>query len=130
MNATRDPIVADLFLARYERGGRGPATFDCFGLFAEVCRRRGIELPTHPSPDDLRLREAAILDEAAHWVALESPQPWCAVAFRIGPFVSHLGVVLADGLHFMHASRRVGIATDRLDSPLWAKRIAGYYRHA
>lgn len=125
-----EPTLSDLFLARYEAGGRGPDAFDCFGLFAEVCRRRGVAVPPQPTPEALCERAAAILEGAAHWLQLDVPEPWCAVVFRIGPWVSHIGVVLADGCQFVHADRRLGISTARLDSPRWARRIAGYYRAA
>lgn len=123
-----EPNLGDLVFADYARGGRGDGRYDCFGLFAEICRRRGVAVPAHPTPEDLAAREAAILDGAARWVPLERPEPWCAVAFRIGPFVAHMGVVLDDGVHFLHAGRKIGISRDRLDNPRWARRIAGYYR--
>jgi cell wall-associated NlpC family hydrolase len=119
----------DLFFAHYVAGGRGPQAFDCFGLFREVCRRRGVLVPEHPTPMDLADREFAIVSVAATWRRLAAPQPWCAAVFRIGPFVSHLGVVLDDGLRFIHASRGSGIAIEPLASPRWAQRIAGYYVH-
>lgn len=129
MTKHAEPNLSDLFTARYAEGGRGSGVFDCFGLFAEVCRRRGVAVPEHPTPDDLAARQAAILGGAASWIKLEAPEPWCGVAFRIGPFVAHMGVVLADGERFMHADRKIGITIDRLDNPRWAQRIAGYYRH-
>ena len=54
--------------------------------------------------------------------------PRAAVAFRVGPYVAHMGVVLEDGEHFLHAARKVGVSRERLDNPRWAQRIAGYYR--
>lgn len=125
-----NPPLADLFLARYQDGGRGDGAFDCFGLFAEVCRRRGVAIPAHPTPAELSERDAAITDEAARWIPLAAPEPWCAVVFRIGPWVSHIGVVIEDGLHFVHANKSTGVTMDRLDGARWGRRIAGYYRHA
>lgn len=129
MTSRLDPNLSDLFLARYEAGGRGEGVFDCFGLFSEVCRRRGVAVPKHPTPDNLSAREEAILQGASTWTKLDKPEPWCGVAFRIGPFVAHMGVVMADCEHFVHADRAIGITTDRLDNPKWSRRIAGYYRH-
>lgn len=130
MNACA-PDISDLFFARYEAGGRGEGgAYDCFGLFAEICRRRGVAIPQHPTPADHGERQRLILDEIArHWLPLERPEPWCGVAFRIGPFVAHIGTVLADGWHFLHANEATGITASRLDHPLWAESIAGYYRH-
>ena len=120
--------ISDLLLARYEEGGRGPDSYDCFGLFAELCRRRGLEIPEHPSPDDTQQRETEILREAAaHWQRLAAPEQGCAVLIRIGPYVSHLGMMLANR-KFIHANRKTGITISGLDDVLWLRRIAGFYR--
>lgn len=124
------PNLTDLFLADYREGGRGDGTYDCFGLFAEVQRRAGVEVRAYITPEDWATRESEILDGAQQWVKLEQPAPWCAVVFRVGPFVAHMGVVLEDCQHFIHADKRIGITQSRLDNPRWSKRIAGYYRHA
>lgn len=121
--------IADLMAARYEEGGRGPDSFDCFGLFAELCRRRGMAIPDHPTPADLCQRQSDIRIEAAEaWHELDAPEPGCAVLMRIGPWVSHIGMML-DGDRFIHASRRTGITVTRLDDLLWRERIAGFYRY-
>lgn len=113
--------------ARYEEGGRGPEAYDCFGLFAELCRRRGLAIPDHPSPADLSRREAEIMSAAsADWIRLDAPEAGCAVVLRIGPWMSHIGMVLAGG-KFIHASKCSGVTVAKLDDVRWAKRIAGFY---
>lgn len=120
--------IADLMGARYEEGGRGPNTFDCFGLFAELCRRRGLAIPDHPSPADLKQREADIQGEAAqHWIPLDAPEVGCAVVLRIGPWMSHIGMVMEGG-KFIHANKRSGVTVANLDDAQWVRRIAGFYR--
>lgn len=122
--------IQDLMAARYEEGGRGPEAYDCFGLFAELCRRRGMPIPDHPTPADLAQRQSDIrIEAAAAWQELNFPEPGCAVLMRIGPWVSHIGMVLDGRDRFIHASRRCGIATTRLDDPRWKERIAGFYRY-
>jgi len=123
-------MIDDLFFARYAEGGRGPDAYDCFGLFAEVQRRLGRPVPDYPTPAGWDMREAMILAGAAQaWLPLPEPEPWCAVTFRLGGYVCHLGVVLADGWHFLHAEVNVGVGTNRLDDLAWSERIAGFYRH-
>lgn len=123
--------LSDLFAARYESGGRGPEAFDCFGLFSEVCRRRGITVPEHQTPEAMAARADLIAaGRAADWIEIDKPEPYCAVALRIGPFVAHMGVVLDDCRHFLHACEGTGISVELLTSPRWEKRIAGFYRHA
>ena len=120
--------ITDLFTARYQEGGRGPDTFDCFGLFAELCKRRGQAIPNYPSPAQLSEREAQIeRAAAAEWTQIDEPEPGCAVLLRIGPWVSHLGMVLEGG-RFIHASSKHGISVVRLDDVCWINRIAGFYR--
>ena len=121
--------IDDLMTARYERGGRGPDVFDCFGLFAELCRRRGIAIPDHPTPADLRQREQAIIAAVeADWISLVAPEEGCGVVLRIGPWMSHIGMVLAGG-KFIHASSASGVTVARLDDVQWQQRIAGFYRY-
>lgn len=62
------------------------------------------------------------------WEKLDGPEEGCGVAIRIGPFVSHIGMVLPDG-KFIHANQRTGITVARLDDVQWINRIAGYYRY-
>ena len=116
--------------ARYEEGGRGPDAYDCFGLFAELCRRRGMPIPDHPTPAELPDRDRDI--KAAidvEWLPLEAPEVGCAVVLRKGPWMSHIGMVL-DGGKFIHASGTVGITIARLDDIRFVQRIAGFYRYA
>lgn len=121
--------ITDLMSARYQEGGRGPAAYDCFGLFAELCRRRGLAIPEHPTPADLCQRQSDIMiAAAAEWIRLDAPESGCAVVLRIGPWMSHIGMVLEGG-KFIHASKRCGITVARLDDVMWLERIAGYYRY-
>lgn len=124
-----DIVIDDLMSARYQEGARGPDAYDCFGLFAELCRRRGLAIPDHPSAHDLAQRQADIQSAAAaEWTALDAPETGCAVAIRIGPYVSHIGMVIEGG-RFIHANIRTGITVARLDDLQWRERIAGFYRY-
>ncbi len=125
-------IYADLIGKSFADGGRGPDAYDCFGLFEELCKRRGLALPAEPNPIGVEQKDAAI--QAAigrgEWVKIITPEPFCAVVFRmIPPFVSHIGMVL-DGGRFIHIRRGANVAIERLDSVVWRSRIAGYYAHA
>lgn len=118
----------DLLMARYEAGGRGP-NYDCFGLFRELCRRRGQNIPDHPSPVATSERETIINRiAAAEWIKLDKPEPGCAVLLRIGPWVSHIGMVMENGL-FVHSNSKTGITVAHLDDVRWRSRLAGFYRY-
>jgi len=122
--------LIDLFSATYQDGGRGPRSFDCFGLFIEIQRRRGIDLSDLPSPGDRAARAELFYDRVQEWKRLDSPKPYCGVAFRVGRYVSHIGVVLEDCQRFMHVDEGIGVAVERLDAPRWEKRVAGFYEYA
>ncbi len=123
--------IDDLFSAKFADGGRGPKEYDCFGMFEELCRRRGIVLPPEENPIGEAEKGAAIAAaiERGEWVKLDKPEPGCGVAFCVAPpFVTHIGMVLEDG-KFIHIRKGAGVAVERLDHPLWRGCIAGFYRH-
>ncbi len=127
-------IISDLFKAPFVEGGRDAKGFDCFGLFQELCRRRGSPVPEQLSPSfppQGEEREAEMLARASQceWHPIDSPEPGCAVAIRVGPWVSHVGMVLDDGVSFIHTNAKTGVIVTPLDHPVWSKRIAGFYRH-
>jgi hypothetical protein len=125
--------IDDLFGARFADGGRGPDEYDCFGLFEELCRRRGETVAPESNPVGERAKAAAIAAaiERGEWVRLAAPEPGCAVAFRIiPPFVSHIGMVLDCGSRFIHIRQGPNVTVERLDSLRWKHLIAGFYRHA
>ena len=121
--------ISDLMSARYEEGGRGAGAYDCFGLFAELCRRRGAPIPDHPTPSDISQRDADITACArSDWVQIDAPEDGCAVVIRIGQFIAHIGMVI-EGDKFIHANKSTGVTVARLDDPRWVRRIAGFYRY-
>lgn len=126
--------INDLFLSPFKPGGRDASGYDCFGLFQELCRRRGTPVPEQGEVAYTELgadREAEIVGLAPvfGWVPIDAPEPGCGVAFRIAGWVSHMGMVLDDGVSFIHTNEKTGVIKSRLDDPMWVKRIAGFYRH-
>ena len=127
-------LINDLFLVPFVPGGRDSKGYDCFGLFQELCRRRGIpvpeqEMPSFPPEGEVRSAEILSRSHECGWRKVESPVVGCAVALMIGGWVSHLGMMLDDGISFIHTNERVGVAVNRIDDPKWVKRIAGFYIH-
>lgn len=112
----------------YQFGARGPDAYDCWGLVRAVYRGVGIDLPEFESVEEAAERQAQVDLAAPSFEALDKPSPLCIVAFRIHPrFVTHVGVVTEDRARFCHITKGANVAIERLDSPLWGKRIAGYY---
>lgn len=112
----------------YRFGARGPDAYDCWGLARAIYRDMGIDLPEFESMEKPEGRQALVDLAAPLFVTLNKPATLCLVAFRIHPrYVTHVGVVTEDRARFCHITKGASVTIERLDSPLWEKRIAGYY---
>jgi murein DD-endopeptidase len=121
----------DLLGKEFEWGGRGPSTYDCYGLVIEARGRAGKFMPE----DCLSTDQPACIDSGIHdaitrcrFTELSGPRPFCLVTFRIHPrFTTHIGMVLEDNVRFIHILRKMRVGVERLDSPEWARRITGFW---
>lgn len=139
----------DLLGKRFEYGGRGPDAYDCYGLYMEIQRRRGVIVPDVNSPSEAekihKIVVGATLCGCPDVVAaekagghagpplreffrqIESPEPFCIVTFMVRPpFTSHVGTVLPDCTRFIHIMAKRSVAVERLDSDDWSRRIRGF----
>lgn len=121
----------DLIGLPFKNGGRGPDTYDCWGLVREVYRRHNIEIPDYSiSANACAEITQQVNDEriaSKKWQILSVPEIPCLVIVRVHPkFVSHLGVYIGYG-KFIHALKTIQI--DRTNDPKWAKRIQSYARY-
>lgn len=123
--------LLNLLGKQFEYGGRGPDTFDCYGLIIEIYRRRGIILKDYTSPDDRDIIDSLVEEGKEDFIKIEKPEPFCAVLFHIkGPFITHIGIVLPDCRRFIHCARKKQVVIEKLDHPFWKNRISGYYKYA
>lgn len=98
--------------------------------------RYGVDLPSYIEDyEDLSdgAKITSLLREgipSGGWRQVTDPREGDGVVLRIiGPLELHVGLIVAPGL-FLHTLEKYGgSAVDRLDHPMWAKRILGYYRH-
>lgn len=118
---------SDLIGVPFEYGGRGPDTFDCYGLVMEIHRRKGIELPDYLSPSVQEEIAAIFSTQVVRWE--EVPRaPGTVVVLRVGDLFSHCGYML-DNERMIHAWRATGgVMIQKLD--VWKHRILGFYRYA
>lgn len=124
----------DLIGKPFADNGRGPASYDCYGLVLEVMRRFGVVIPDynllcggHDPADIAASVEAASVD----WEKIEGPEigSLVTIAYPFPGTISHVGVVI-DADRFIHARQATGgVSIDRLSSVAWSKRIRGYYRY-
>lgn len=126
----RDPgELADLIGVPFEYGGRGPLSYDCYGLVKECWRRmHGVELPDFLSPTDPGAQAAVGILQLMQWQPV-APAPGVMAAIRIGSLTRHCGFLIDEDtmLHAWEFSH--GVTLVRLNDE-WRRRITGYYRHA
>lgn len=119
----------DLLGREFAYGGRGPDTYDCWGLCMEIYRRLGMQLP-----DGISTPECEDVDKQInskfhlYFKEISAPTPGCLVTLMIrAPYTSHVGVVLEDGSRFIHIMQKCRVAVERLDNIAWQRRIKGFY---
>jgi cell wall-associated NlpC family hydrolase len=126
--------IDDLLGKPFQDGGRGPDSYDCWGLAVEVFRRYGMTLPDY----QIGCHDtAAIFDrynaEKQHrfWKEVTADPAVPAVPALIfmrfaAPVGNHVGVYIGQG-RFIHARAKTRSCIERVDSPQWQKAIIGYY---
>jgi len=123
--------ISDLIGVPFTPRGRGPDSYDCWGLAMEVYRRRGIELPEFAYGEDLELTvlDGLITGNKHLILELDKPEPWCLIGFSVIPrYEHHIGVSLPDGRRFIHVRRHQRVIISRRSDIVWKRRIRGYYR--
>lgn len=123
------PDYADLLGKPFAYHGRGPDSYDCWGLVREICNRGGVSLPDHDSSAVPEEQGAGIKEDAERYYRPVSvPEPLDIVLFQILPrYVTHCGVYVGNG-RFVHIMSKISVAREELDSPMWIDKIRGFYR--
>lgn len=102
----------------------GPDAYGCVGLLLEVMRRLGHALPAYPQEEASLW---AALGEMGEWDKVPIPQPGDGVLLRSSDPPWHMGVMV-DQQHMLHAHPHAGVVVERIDGPLYRRRIEGFYR--
>jgi cell wall-associated NlpC family hydrolase len=126
---THLPKYTDLLGKPFEYGGRGPDSFDCYGLAVELYRRAGVVLPDYASTDNPEAQGGGFLHGAENYFdQVDQPQPLDIVLFQVVPrFITHCGVYVGHG-RFVHIMQLISVACEELASPVWLHRARGMYR--
>ena len=119
---------AELIGVPFERGGRGPHSFDCYGLCRYIIERdSGVKAPDYGAPADAAQIQALMVGSVCFWKRLDEPKEGCVVMFRTGRLITHVGIVISDS-RFIHTwEHSGGVVTERLDP--WKHRIVGFYEY-
>lgn len=118
--------VDDLVGLPYQRGGRGPDAYDCYGLCLVVAQRAGIVIPEIPTPTTNRDRNDLFASTREIWTKLSKPEPFCMAVFKIKRNW-HAGVVLPDLQRFIHVMAGIRVTVSQLNNFRWRQRFDGYY---
>lgn len=121
-----DPVLwRDLIGKPFAHRGRGPDSYDCFGLLLEVYRRRGIIILDSSYGDTLTQRSTEIVRRLVSW-RRSTIYPGVALLFREGGVAGHVGVAIDDD-RFIHASERTGQVVVGFLSRGWLEPLIGSY---
>jgi cell wall-associated NlpC family hydrolase len=122
--------INDLIGITWKLDGKTKDGMDCIGLVEEVYRRLGKNLPDYQCPGiELSNIDKTIKENESNYIQLEKVEPWCLVTFSlIRPYTTHIGVVLEDGVSFLHVQVKTRSCIIRLDNPIWSRRITGFWK--
>lgn len=121
-----EPAYADLIGKPFKLTGRGPDSFDCYGLVMELGRRAGWQLPDHQSPEVLRQVASVFAGCLPIWKPCE-PGPGAVACIRMLGFITHVAWVLPHGRLIHVWEKSGGVCVERIST--WERRIAGFYRY-
>jgi cell wall-associated NlpC family hydrolase len=117
---------SDLVGTPFAYGGRGPQTFDCYGLVMAASLRNGVTLPEFGFANDQALISAMMGVTMPQWE--ETPcRPGAVVLLRVGRWVSHCGYMVDENRMIHTWDKSGGVTTQRLED--WKQRIVGFYKY-
>lgn len=118
---------ADLIGTPFKYGGRGPDSYDCFGLVMEMCRRNGHPIPDFGFAEDQGLIAAMMGASLPQWRKTVCKEGAVAL-IRVGRYASHVAYVIDDD-RMIHAwEHSHGVSTISIAE--WQHRIVGFYEYA
>lgn len=109
--------------------GRGPESYDCYGLATEVFQRYGIELPDYriSCEDASKINSTIETEKISVWKKCDALEVPSLVVMRFNSHLfNHVGVYIGNG-KFIHTAQKTGVRIDRIDDLYWRHRIEGYY---
>lgn len=118
--------------------GHDYSGWDCWNLLCLFHREvLGISIPSYAegysdaghSAESRRVLTDLFQKGMASWRRVESPEPGDVVLLNIGGRPLHVGLAIGGGL-MLHTERQINTVIERLASPMWARRIEGFYRYA
>ena len=117
----------------FEERGRGWNGVDCWGLVRLVASEYfDLDYPEYAEDyqniSDVKELSRLLRQHQVDFREVSFPEPGDIVLLRISGAASHVGIFIGGG-KFIHAEINIGVNVGELSSPIWAKRILGYYRY-
>lgn len=120
--------LSDLIGVKFEYGGRGSKTYDCWGLVMECHQRwHGVSLPDYRSSSSVE-DNAMIMEREGKrlWKRLPEPVPGSVLLLRIKQFGGHVGFVTKP-TRFLQAIEQRGVVESRFS--IYHRQIIGAYEY-
>jgi len=120
------PSYADLIGKPFQRGGRGPNEYDCYGLVREMNRRAGIIIPDFLDPGTLEKIEHLIEHNSKAWKKVPMGTVGSTVTMRLRGIGSHV-VYMVSRDRFLHAIEGSNVVVERASvAPFNNAKIGAY----
>lgn len=120
----------------FRDGGRGPDSYDCWGLVrAVMADRTGLALPAYgeiSAADLVRVRSAMARDCDDGWVGVADPRALDVALMASGSggrAIVHVGIMI-DGARLLHVEAATAAVVVGIRHHSIAGRLRGYRRHA
>lgn len=128
----------DLIGVQFEFGGRGPETYDCYGLTMECHSRMGIVIPDYRSPEVLSEIADLLAANKYRWKQVAKKQgkelipmalmtPGTVLEIRVNGLACHVGFVHRPR-NFLHTWEDSGGVVEN-EITDWRERILGVYEY-
>lgn len=120
--------VRDYIGKPYADHGRGPESFDCYGLVLAVLKKMGINAPDYGSQykhsEDDESVSKCIIGVSRGWtsVRLDQVNPGDILVLRVAGIPIHIAVVISKGL-MLHTLRGRNSVVESYTSKAWQGRI-------
>ncbi len=120
----------------FSEKGRGPDSFDCWGLAMEIYRTdhpRRIALPGYESlyadsSDSRTIGRLSYDVREQGWREVRKPEAFDLILLRMCGFPMHVGIVTKPG-HMVHCTEGIGVTHESFESTRWRNKVLGFFRY-
>lgn len=125
-------FVREAIAVPFVKKGRDMSGWDCWGeVRCGYKQVLDIDLPDWQDYDSLTAYKHLndlITGRQKGWIPVERPQLMDVALFNIGSMATHVALIISKR-EALHTEQRLGTFIERLDSPVWARRLNGIFRH-